>query len=95
MSTATSPAPDDDLPNADYIIRALGGCARIANACDLGVGAVHAWSHNGIPSRRALQVLELARARRIAVSLEDIVRAFPPRAPRSLLRPMPRTYARG
>lgn len=46
--------------DSNQIIDALGGSTEVAKLCDVTVGAVSQWRHDGIPRAR-LQFLKLAR----------------------------------
>lgn len=48
--------------DSNQIIDALGGSTEVAKLCDVTVGAVSQWRHDGIPRAR-LMFLELARPR--------------------------------
>ncbi len=46
--------------NANQIIDAIGGTAKVAELCDVTPGAVSQWRNNGIP-KATLKYLRLAK----------------------------------
>ncbi len=55
-----------------HLVGELGGLARLARKLDLATPAVLHWRRRGIPYRRLHEVVEIARARGIEVTIKEL-----------------------
>lgn len=59
----------------EQIIRALGGNAAVAKWCGCEVSAVSNWKTRGLPKGRQVDLMAMAKNRRIPLTLEQLAAA--------------------